>query len=160
MKARKVTLGVLSVGICLLMGSALLAQSPLWGDLQPGPHAVGFKVEHKYDYSRSFGLKYDFEGKLNADAVKRPIQISIWYPAQKGGSAMTFRDYVNLVATEVNFRELTDEAKTQARDAFFQGARQQGVTDEELDELMDMSMIAVKDASAQQGSFPLIVYAA
>jgi len=162
MKARKAKLTslVLAVLFCFLMSSALFAQSPLWGDLKPGPHAVGFKVEHKYDLSRSFGLKYDFEGKLNADAVKRPIQISIWYPAQKGGTAMTFRDYVNLVATEVNFRELTDEAKTQARDAFFQGARQQGVTDEELDELMGMSMTAVKDAAAQQGSFPLIVYAA
>ncbi len=161
MKARKAKLGSIVLGalFCFLMSTALLAQSPLWGDLQPGPHAVGFKVEHQYDYSRSFGLKYDFEGKLNSDAVKRPIQISIWYPAQKGGSAMMFRDYVNLVGTEVNFRELTDEVKTEARDNFFRGALQQGVTPEELDELMDVSMVAVKDAAAQQGSFPLIVFA-
>lgn len=161
MKARKAMLGSIILGalFCFLLNAALLAQCPLWGDLHPGPHAVGFKVEHKYDYSRAFGLKYDFEGKLNPDAVKRPIQISVWYPAQKGGTVMTFRDYVHLVATETNFRELTEEAKTQARDAFFRGALQQGVTPEELDELMDMNMAAVKDAAAQPGSYPLIVFA-
>jgi tetratricopeptide (TPR) repeat protein len=153
---------VLIALLCWGVGLALAQEFPLWGDLKPGTHAVGFKVEHQYDYSRAFGLKYDYEGKLNPNAAKRPIQISIWYPAKKmanGGVNTLVEDYVNLVATEINFGELTDEAKGRARQNFFRGAIQQGVSEEEIDELLQMKTMAVKDAAAEQGSFPLIVFA-
>jgi hypothetical protein len=44
----------------------------LWGSLKPGPEAIGFRVLGARDGSR----------RLSATATARPIQISLWYPAE------------------------------------------------------------------------------
>jgi dienelactone hydrolase len=69
----------------LAIYAALLMAAPQWG-----PHAVGFEVVPLEDASRPR------EGK------PRPIQMSLWYPAEKGGAEdLTFGDYVTLVASEL-----------------------------------------------------------
>jgi len=62
-------------------------------NLEPGQYAVGFKTVSQYDYSRSFS-KHDAEGNLVNESGARPIQTSIWYPAEKQEeSTMLFEEY-------------------------------------------------------------------
>ena len=72
--------------IVLILGfqANLMAQAPvLWDDLKPGEYAIGFKTIEKYDFSRTFRSKYDYFGEAIPGENARPIQICIWYPAQK-----------------------------------------------------------------------------
>src|SRR5436305_14678609 len=65
--------------------TALLLAAPQWGK-----HAVGLEVAALEDSTRPR------EGK------PRPIQMSLWYPAEKGGQEdLTFGDYVTLLASEL-----------------------------------------------------------
>src|SRR5256885_5333365 len=65
--------------------TALLLAAPQWGK-----HAVGLEVAALEDSTRPR------EGK------PRPIQMSLWYPAEKGGQEdLTFGDYVGLLASEL-----------------------------------------------------------
>ncbi len=49
----------------LFLSSKISSQdSPLWGDLEPGEYAVGFKVINKIDHSRPIKDKYDQNGNF------------------------------------------------------------------------------------------------
>src|SRR5690349_10438829 len=65
-------------GLNLLFSTVIFCQAsvPLWGNLKPGPHHVGFKVISERDKN----------GK--------PFLVSLWYPSEKEGSKMTLKDYV------------------------------------------------------------------
>src|ERR1700747_2409771 len=71
---------------------------------KPGPYAVGLKVVHQYDYSRTWHSTVDELGQPYTGERARPLQTLIWYPAEKAtGAAMTMRDYAMLRATETDF---------------------------------------------------------
>ena len=134
----------------------------LWGNLKPGPYAVGFKVKLQYDYSRTFQPKYDFEGKPKTGPRARPIQTSIWYPAQKksGDAHLFYRDYVHLLANELNFDPPSEQAKQQSVQQYIQQrtnifrATEQGVKS-----LLTMETAAISNADPASGKFPLLIYA-
>ena len=144
----------------LFVQRSLLAETfPLWGELEPGPYTVGFKVVSRYDYSRTYKPKYDYEGRLQSGEPSRPIQISIWYPAKKTGDSvqMLYEEYVYLIVKEESFGELTDEEKLQSKKRFAQFA--QGAPEDKLQELFKTKTAAFKDASPQAGLFPPILFA-
>jgi hypothetical protein len=74
--------------------------SPLWGDLVPGPHRVGFRVVKLRDATRSS------PAPAGARTGERgfPLVLFYWYPAQAGPAErpMTIRDYQ--VAGRINDR--------------------------------------------------------
>src|SRR5208282_3491440 len=88
-------------------GSATTADSPVWGDLRPGPSSAGFKSVFRYDDSRTWKSTRSYSGAFSPDVDGRPIQISVWYPANAGSSdkKMTFADYVDQSAPQ-NFAQL------------------------------------------------------
>ena len=57
----------------------------------PGAYGVGFRTVEQSDPSRSY------KGK------PRPIQTAIWYPAVKGGQAMRYDDYLQLLGWNDDF---------------------------------------------------------
>jgi dienelactone hydrolase len=65
--------------------------SPLWGDLTPGPHRVGFRVMKLRDATRS----YPAADGARAQDRGYPMVLFYWYPATPASAArpMTFRDY-------------------------------------------------------------------
>src|SRR6185503_11530713 len=66
----------------------------LWGDLQPGPYAVGVRQTDHYDQSRAFRTARTLDGKPRTGERARPIRVTVWYPAQATSAApMTFGDY-------------------------------------------------------------------
>jgi len=88
----------------MLIGPPAVAQTyPQWGAMQPGPYEVGIRVIHTYDYSRGYWPKVDYQGQRDTLETARPMQISIWYPAQPQPEAtrMVFGDYIALKASAV-----------------------------------------------------------
>lgn len=98
----------------LLIAAVVLS---LWGDLQPGPHAVGVRQTDHYDYSRTFRTARTLDGKPRTGERARPIRVTIWYPAQAANATpMTFADYARgeeaaIVALTRNVVELTPEQR-------------------------------------------------
>lgn len=136
------------------------APSKLWGDLAPGPHAVGFEVRHETDRLRPYAPKVDFRGQRTERITQRPMQVSLWYPATAPGqTAMTLRDYVDLAATEVTFGAPDAAALAHAREAFSAGARAAGVEQAKLDELLATAVGASRGARPASGRFALVMLA-
>ncbi|HEV7919671.1 MAG TPA: hypothetical protein VGR02_02655 [Thermoanaerobaculia bacterium] len=128
--------------------AALLFAVNLYGPLQPGPHAVGFQVVERYDYSRP----YLSAGRKGERA--RPMQISIWYPAEaNSGTPMRFGDYVALVATATNFGNRDTMA---GDDAVFNLPGVSGAA--QRSEWKAAKTWARRDAKPAAGKFPLIVW--
>lgn len=120
----------------------LLLLSVLWGQLQPGPHAVGYTRWDRYDHSRPYRTAKTLDGKPRTGERARPIQISIWYPAQATtAKPLTFGDYLR------------------GEEAAIFGLQGLARLDEaQRAKLQAMPSRAVRDAKAVSGKFPLILY--
>ena len=83
-----------------MLGAIVLAAT-LWGNLEPGPHAVGFQHIERYDASRPYRSARSLDGTPRSGERARPINLYIWYPAESSNATpLTFGDYVDLVAYE------------------------------------------------------------
>src|SRR5262245_17798772 len=85
----------------LVIGSPRLADAqapPLWGQLPPGPHAVGFKTSWQLDDSRRYNTTFDDKTTYAPGKAPRPILINLWYPAVQVADAkrMPHRDYLDI----------------------------------------------------------------
>jgi tetratricopeptide (TPR) repeat protein len=131
-------------------------QSSLVFTLKPGPFPVGFRSVNQYDNSRSFA-QYSAEGKLVNSGSTRPIQTSIWYPAESDSKStpILFEEYADLVANEVSFPAMTSEVRANARQGlrfFFDSPA------DRFNSELKARTNAVRDARPASGSFPVIVY--
>lgn len=71
------------------------AAPPVWGELTPGPHAVGYRQLIIHDAARQYPLPL-------APSSQRPVLLNLWYPAAPdSGSAMTVADYLQVRAAEL-----------------------------------------------------------
>lgn len=123
----------------------------------PGPHAVGFKIVQQYDRSRLYKTAIDrTTGEPAQGETPRPLQTLIWYPAARGGKPVIYREYLETIATEDEFGRGAADVKrmTDARIADDGGPRRELVQREAA-----LPMHAVRDAAAEKGKFPLVVYA-
>lgn len=112
-------------------------ESPLWLGLKAGPYQVGFRAS-----------------LLNT--APHPLQISAWYPADRGGSPMAYRDYMLLNLTEARADEPAAADRTKALDdakAFLTGA---GISPAAVEMLVSAPMYARRDAPGLVKKFPLI----
>ncbi len=125
-------------------------------NLEPGQYAVGFKTVSQYDYSRSFS-KHDAEGNLVNESGARPIQTSIWYPAEKQEeSTMLFEEYTYLVANETHFPGRNDDTFEYGKKGLKTFTNS---SDERFENELRVQTNAIKEAKAVEGLFPVIVYA-
>jgi tetratricopeptide (TPR) repeat protein len=123
----------------------------------PGPHAVGLKVVQLYDRARAYKSDIDLAtGEPVQGERARPVQALVWYPAARGGKPVTWRDYLETVPTEDAFTRSPADIKR--------------MTDERIDGnaaghrealLRDIArpQLAVRDARAENGTFPVVIYA-
>jgi hypothetical protein len=67
-----------------------LAQQPdplIWGGLELGPHAIGYRSHFEFDSKRPYG----------PSRGPRPILVNVWYPAKATSSEpMRYRDYITI----------------------------------------------------------------
>ncbi len=103
----------------LVVNTCLYSQDrPQWDDIPAGPHKIGFKVINTYDYSRGYFPTSDYSGTPSDYETSRPMQISIWYPAEtdEENRQMVFGDYIELLASELGKDRVTDAARQEARE--------------------------------------------
>lgn len=129
---------------------SLFAQSStLWGDLKPGPYAVGFRVVNTNDSSR----------RVERLQSARPLQISVWYPAHRSEHHPTlhYKDYFLLSASELKFEPLQDSAKDTVIKQYKDILKSNGISESAADAWFATAMTAKRDAKPQEGKFPLII---
>jgi dienelactone hydrolase len=133
-------------------------RSPLWGDLEKGPFAVGFKTVELYDHSRVIGYKNNSDGTPRRGERERPVQICVWYPARDTEDARTvvYGEYVFPNPADLRFFDLL--AMLQAREIHDRILPALSNNRQVMLELMNMKCDAVRDAFHREGSFPLVIY--
>ena len=142
-----------AIALPLLASVAQAQISPFWGDLDRGPHDVGFTAQYTFDRSRSFW-------PVDSTALHgqgRPLRILIWYPAVRStDTTMTFGAYREVRPTDGRFdyynRVLRGwEHSTAARQFSPE-------SDSLLNVVSAMRTMARRDAPRAPGRFPLIVH--
>lgn len=141
-----------SIGVILLLlglpnANAMAADrpaSPLWGELTPGSHAVGYRVIYAFDYSRTW--------RLPQDRLGRPVRISVWYPATAKGRPMRIADYVHNAAPKP-FAEAEADLERRDGQVTLEWAPSSAAND-----LMRAPMTAYRDAQADKGRYSLLLY--
>ena len=157
------------VAVALLLPLSLLpapvwsqspAETPFWAGLDPGPHAVGFRSYWKRDWSRSWLPNVDTAGRPTGAVSGRPVRINVWYPARVGGiPAMRFGDYLGS-ATTPGFA--TEEKMIRDEDFGSLGGggmRNLLRSDSSYRRLTQTITAAHRNAPAERGKFPVVVYA-
>lgn len=133
---------------------------PLWGPLNPGDWSVGFKVEHRYDFGRSWFPTRDYTGRELDHEPGRPVRIEIWYPSEPAtGEEMTLRSYVDFESNDPDFRAL--EERLRAYDMGEEGGSISGLFQGSpalIEAFLKQPVAARFDAEPAAGPFPLAIY--
>ena len=142
------------VALVALLAADVRAQdgTTLLAGLEPGPHAIGFRVIAFSDLSRPVGPKLGTDGKPVTASRARPLLLHVWYPSAPSPSApMTMADYMAAV----------DGVQAGAFAAEHRQAlpRTVGVTlgDAEWSAYRAVPLAARRDATPAGGPFPLLV---
>ena len=136
----------------------------LWGNLTPGQYDVGYKVAYEYDYSRTVKSKYNYQNRLITDNNFRPVQISIWYPAEikQGCIPMPYSEYLITRGSRFNFSLRSKENRNQILDrykAHINWYNQMKTKNEDItDFLISRKTKAYKNAIPYRDKFPLILF--
>jgi dienelactone hydrolase len=125
----------------------------------PGAHGVGFRVVQQFDTARVFRQKTDLTSGVDAAGERaRPVQTLIWYPrSQAAGKPLRYSDYLRTLATETDFARSAadiDHALAAALEENYPGLKA-----DQLHAETAQAMLAVRDAAAAPGKFPVLVYA-
>jgi len=150
---------LLSLALLLGLPCAAHAESNFTRLNSPGPHAVGLRVVEQYDFSRGYrGPTDTVTGKPVTGERARPVQTLIWYPAETGAApAMKVVDYLRLGAGDDDFSPPPAERAAQAA-RFVQG-RVDALPPARAQAELAAPMLAVKDAAASAGQWPVVIYA-
>ncbi len=143
-----VAAALLCLAACLPARAAAQAP-PLWGELRPGPHAVGYRVEWIRDPARAWG----------DSAAPRPIQVSLWYPAaaRAGAPRLRLRGYAHLLGAPEGRPPRTDAERRAAERRALAAPFPPGIPGARYDTLMALEALAGHDAPAAPGRFPVVV---
>lgn len=143
---------LLCVSVCMIQAQGQTTRLS-WPGPPTGAYAVGFQHAFVIDSTRSF-FRSD---PLSSSNEMRPIRIYIWYPAEQASSTdpMRFENYIVHPAPEgleAYHELLLRHDRHSAAGQFLPGA------DTLVNKLLHSETLAVLDAPAAEGSFPLIVH--
>ena len=124
-----------------------------------GKYGVGLRLVQQYDHARVFKDKTDLmSGKADKGERARPLQTIIWYPADKtSGNTLRYNDYLRLAATESNFNRSAAEADQDVAARLQENYSNLSVAQART--ATAKLMLAVRDAPATPGKFPVVIYA-
>jgi len=136
----------------LLMSVAASAQQPTnAGDrfgLEPGQHAVGFRLLAEQDSSRYVSAS-DGTG-----THARPIRVYVWYPAKAASKPMRFGRYAALADDDVWPTEISGRSRDVLK--FSRGPLSRSLAPAAFEALLQRPMLAAENAKPAPGRFPLI----
>lgn len=145
-------LRLLSAILLLLIGAPSSAQQAFPFHNEPGSFTVGFRVLGQVDPSRGYPATAP-EGERRP----RPIQTAIWYPAAKGGQAMRYDDYLQLLGWDDDFARAPAE-----RDKVLADWLKIVTGDKPAAQLAAERWDprwALRNAPALPGKYPVVIYA-
>jgi dienelactone hydrolase len=135
---------LLRFAFLLATSSAAMAQG---STPAPGPHAVGLHIVKQYDASRGATPKLSIFDTVKPASAARPMQTLVWYPAQASSTAhVRYLDYLQSELTGDNFALSAAALATASKQWDNNPAAQ-------------APMLAVRDANAATGTFPVVIYA-
>jgi tetratricopeptide (TPR) repeat protein len=137
----------------------------LWGGLEPGPHAVGFRALYQLDHTRQYDPEYVDDPERPPDPRPRPILVGVWYPARATGAGpMAYRQYLDVPSDDPLVgpfaRRLMPHMRAVACEEAV-GNKPGALTPAEaaaVERLLAAETVAVKDAPAADGRFPVVIY--
>jgi pimeloyl-ACP methyl ester carboxylesterase len=132
----------------------------LWGDLQPGPFAVGFRVLYERDRTRHW-LSAPANSAGAAADPGRPIRISLWYPAAPapGARPMRYRDYFHFDGPS-DFEALDNALERSDHESWISDLSEVSHDGREiLARLLSTPVAAFANAALAPGRFPVVLYA-
>jgi dienelactone hydrolase len=133
--------------------------SALLGNLELGPHAVGFRVLDRIDRSRPYRMPRRPDGSPRAGDHGRPMHISLWYPAEaRPAPRVSFGDYTALIGGETVPGAPTPTQIRQGEDFLFQFPVLRDLSPEQRKQLLALRGIAVRDARPLTRRFPLVIW--
>ncbi|UCD93534.1 MAG: hypothetical protein JSU69_07100 [Candidatus Zixiibacteriota bacterium] len=156
---RLIRMVAVALGLLVSLALAALAENrmpELWGSMEPGRYGIGFRTIEEFDYSRTFGPKYDYDGELREGIRARPIQICLWYPAnvKSDDSRMVYSEYNYPYPKDERFIDFLNNVQGRELQVLLGIIRSRGA----VQDFLNIKMAAVKDAEWAEGSFPLIIY--
>ena len=141
--------------VLYLMATPLQADEPqLLSRLDYGDYDVGFRLIESYDYGRPFYQQHD------KNFIPRPVQISVWYPAEKGvkGERLRYRDMVLNSAREDDFKPLSPGEEKEFLQRWKQPKLGGNIKEKYLDRILELELRSRLKAPGAEGKFPLIIY--
>lgn len=130
------------------------AVPPVFGELQPGPYAVGFRLIHLKDTARLVQPKRDYFGALNKSDRARQLNLHVWYPAAEAKDApITFEQYIY----HSDFGTLDDATRREQRDFARRFLFAGRFSDDIWQKLLNSPMLARRNAREAAGKFPLVL---
>lgn len=125
------------------------------GQLEPGPHVVGYRLIHLQDSARSFGGTAG-----TADFAPRTVQVSIWFPASTspGAKPVRYRDYIESSSSEVDPNLADAESRAAAVEAYSRTALMMGVPSERVSASLDGETRALLGGEPILEHSPLVLY--
>lgn len=128
------------------------SQSPFWGNLSPGPYAVGFRTIYEFDRTRTWHVTRGYGKPFTPDLQGRPIRISVWYPAvlDARSEQLRFEHYINPGGPK-EFEELNTilELRDKTSSSYH----------EHWTDVLRTPVNAYSSATPTLGRFPLVLYA-
>lgn len=128
-----------------------------FAELEKGPHDVGLRVVREYDHTRVFRDAYDDVSGLPLSGERaRPLQMLIWYPAEKGGNPLRYADYLETEASDTTFER--DAGAVASFMATRTGRAEAALGKEAAARVLAQPMWAVANAPPLAGKHPVVVY--
>jgi dienelactone hydrolase len=144
--------------VALVLGAAVMTEAVAQADsptsafgLEPGERSVGFRLIEAQDLSRAV------TGGFSTRAHPRPIRIYLWYPANgtNDPQVMRFGRYAALADEDVWPPEIAGGLNEKLN--FSRGPLARSLGPERFETLLQRPVLAVENAEALVGPFPLIV---
>ena len=140
----------LTIFSIILVTTSLFAQDQVLNYLDKGKYDVSFKVLSLYDSSRTTADHKSF----------RPVQVSVWFPAQLSGKPdpFTYKDYFILSAADSQV-QISKSAQDSTIIKYENLLLKNGVSNKTFRTWFGLHMLADKNAVPSDEKFPLIVVA-
>ena len=120
--------------------------------LEPGEYSVGFQLIEQQDHSRAVT-----GGVSPSTAHPRPIRTYLWYPAGGSGDTqpMRFGHYAALADEDIWSAEVAGNLREELK--FSRRALARSLGPGGFEALLQQPVLAIENAEALEGPFPLIV---
>ena len=154
-----------TVLVTLAVSTAQAQEPLLWGGLEPGPHAVGFRTLYQFDDARQYDPEYATDPTQLPAHRPRPILIGIWYPAREtSAKPIEYRQYLDVSSSDARVAPFARRLAHEIREVVCEETvgkepgRLSPAETAAFERLLATPTIAMRDAPAADGRFPVVLY--